>query len=172
MGTIRRIARAAANVILGGPADSYLATLRGAEQAWTRCCSERDLRKDSRHPAPRIPRPAADRQRAPRATGADRMPAARTTPPGRTVPSAAHPCPSRYPAGRSGQPHRAFHPPEAGTWRAHPRVLHRRITTKRRSPRNPISEPRTMPASASTARSSRTAAIAPGALAAHGRPAR
>ena len=34
-------------------------------------------------------------------------------------------------AARSGQPRRALDPPEAGTRRAHPRVLHRRIATQR-----------------------------------------
>ena len=38
--------------------------------------SERDLREDHRHPAPRAPGPGADRQRAPPATGTDRIPAA------------------------------------------------------------------------------------------------
>ena len=36
MGTVRRITPAAGDVALGQAADSYLATLRGAEQASTR----------------------------------------------------------------------------------------------------------------------------------------
>ena len=40
-----------------------------------------------------------------------------------------HPCPSQHPAARAGQPRRAPDPPEAGSRRTHPRVLHRRLTT-------------------------------------------
>ena len=52
---------------------------------------ERDLRKVHRHPAPRGPRPAADRQRAAPFAGADRVPAALQHGPAATAPSASSP---------------------------------------------------------------------------------
>ncbi len=56
--------------------------------------SERHLRKNRRHPAPRTPRPAADRQRAPSAPGTDRIPAPLQLRPAAPCPRPAHTGPS------------------------------------------------------------------------------
>ena len=52
--------------------------------------------------------------------------------PAAPLPRPAHPSPSRHLPARTGQPRRAPNPPQAGHQRAHPRVLHRRVTTRRR----------------------------------------
>jgi hypothetical protein len=74
------------------------------------------------------PRPTADRQCAPPAPRADRVPTALQHGPAPPLPRPAHASSSRQPPTGSSQPRRAPDPPEAGSRGTHPRVLHRSLT--------------------------------------------
>src|ERR1017187_1148658 len=90
--------------------------------------SERHLRASHRHPAPRGPRPAADRQRAPPAPGADRVPGALQHRPAAPCPRPARTRSGRHPA-TGNQPRRAPDPPKTSPRRTHTRIPDRRLTS-------------------------------------------
>src|ERR1019366_1394337 len=79
-------------------------------------------------PAPRGPRPAADRQRAPPAPGADRVPGALQHRPAAPCPRPARTGSSRQPA-TGNQPRRAPDPPKTSPRRTHTRIPDRRLTS-------------------------------------------